>query len=107
MPRMTIAAALSRKLYETLGPEAAEAMVDWMQRSDAGRVELRELHELTTQRFEARLDARFAALDARTVALDGKIDRRLTELDRKNNTTRAELKAALTTRTGQLILPSC
>src|SRR5258708_32520123 len=99
MPRMTIAAALSRKLYETLGREAAEAMVDWMQRADAGRVELRELHELSTQRFEARLDARFAELDAkidsRYAALDAKIDSRYAALEAKIDTRYAALDAKI------------
>jgi hypothetical protein len=50
---MTIAAALSRKLYETFGDEAARAMVDWMQRVGAQRAELRELKDLSFARIDA------------------------------------------------------
>lgn len=55
---MTIAAKLSRKLYETFGDEAAETMIDWMQDVDARRAELRELHDMTFDRFDARLEQR-------------------------------------------------
>lgn len=47
---MPIAARLSRKLHEVFGQEAAEAMVDWMQRVDASRGELRELNDYSFAR---------------------------------------------------------
>ena len=52
---MPIAAKLSRRLYETFGDEAAEAMVDWMVQVEAQRAELRELNDANF----ARIDARF------------------------------------------------
>ncbi|HTR78900.1 MAG TPA: hypothetical protein VMH39_12345 [Gemmatimonadaceae bacterium] len=52
---MTIAAKLSRTLYETFGEESAEAMIDWMQTIDTHRSELRELNDLAFSRFDARL----------------------------------------------------
>lgn len=52
---MPITAKLSHKLYETFGDEAAGEMIDWMQRVDVQRAELRELNELTVSRLEARL----------------------------------------------------
>ena len=52
---MPITAKLSRKLYDTFGDEAAGEMIDWMQRVDAQRAELRELNELSVSRLEARL----------------------------------------------------
>ncbi|HUX33444.1 MAG TPA: hypothetical protein VMV51_06185 [Gemmatimonadaceae bacterium] len=58
---MPVAAKLSRKLYETFGDEAAEAMVDWMQSVDRNRAELRETNDLAF----ARLDARFGEFEAR------------------------------------------
>jgi hypothetical protein len=51
---MPIAARLSRTLYDTLGHEAAEVMVDWMQQVDTHRSELRELHDLSFARIDAR-----------------------------------------------------
>ncbi len=53
---MAITARLSHKLHQTLGDDAAEDLVTWMQQVDAQRVELRELNELNF----ARVDARFA-----------------------------------------------
>lgn len=57
---MAIAAKRSRRFYETLGDEAAENMIDWMQGVDAHRTELRELHDLSFDRFDARLGERLA-----------------------------------------------
>src|SRR6266508_5947922 len=56
VPSMAITARLSHKLHQTLGDDAAEDLVTWMQQVDAQRVELRELNELNF----ARVDARFA-----------------------------------------------
>ncbi len=53
---MAITARLSHKLQQTLGDEAAEDLVNWMQQVDAQRAELRELNELNF----SRIDARFA-----------------------------------------------
>jgi hypothetical protein len=53
---MAITARLSHKLHQTLGDEAAEDLVNWMQQVDAQRAELRELNELNF----SRVDARFA-----------------------------------------------
>jgi hypothetical protein len=59
---MPITARLSHKLHQTLGDEAAEDLVNWMQHVDAQRVELRELNELNFSRVDARLgEARHAA----------------------------------------------
>lgn len=53
---MPITTRLSRRLRQTLGEEAAEDLVNWMQQADENRAELRELHEL----YVSRMDARFA-----------------------------------------------
>lgn len=52
---MPITTRLSRKLHQTLGQEAAEDLVAWMQQLDTQRADLRELNELNFSRFEARL----------------------------------------------------
>jgi hypothetical protein len=99
---MPIAAKLSRTLYDTLGDEAAEAMVDWMHRGDTQRSELRELNDLSFARIDARfgearaeserrfaearadLDLRFARVDTRFATLEKTlvehIERRFSDL---------------------------
>jgi hypothetical protein len=59
---VAITARLSRKLHQTLGDEAGEDLVTWMQQVEAQRVELRELNELNFARFDARLSASVAEL---------------------------------------------
>ena len=54
---MAITGRLSRKLHQTLGRDAAEDLVNWMQQMDAQRAELRELNELNFSRVDARLVA--------------------------------------------------
>src|SRR6266545_549453 len=55
VPSMAITARLSHTLHQTLGDEAAEDLVNWMQQVDAQRAELRELNELNFSRVDARL----------------------------------------------------
>jgi|ERR1017187_179655 hypothetical protein len=118
---MTIAAILSRKLYETLGDEAAEAMVDWMQGVNTQRTELRELNDLSFARIDARfaeadakLDVRFAEVNARFAEVSAKIDARFAEitakvdlrtaaLDGRIDTVKAELGEKIATRYGDLL----
>ena len=52
---MPITTRLSRKLHQTLGQEAAEDLVTWLQQVDTQRADLRELNDLNFSRFEARL----------------------------------------------------
>jgi uncharacterized coiled-coil DUF342 family protein len=51
---MAITARLSHKLHQTLGDDAAEDLMNWMQQVDAQRAELRELNELNFSRLETR-----------------------------------------------------
>src|ERR1043166_5692755 len=117
MSPMAIGSRLSRKIHEVLGTEAAEAMVDWMQRVDAGRSELRELNDLSFARFDARLaeriaevnarmdigfanvDAKLANLEARTDAkfssLETKIDAKIANLESRMDATLARHRADL------------
>lgn len=57
---MPITTRLSRRLHQTLGQEAAEDMVAWMQQLDTQRADLRELNELNFSRFDAKLEQRIA-----------------------------------------------
>src|ERR1019366_8913254 len=91
VPPVTIAATLARKLQETLGEEAADAMDDWMHRVAPGRSELRELNEWNFERFEAKLDARAGELH-------GRIDTAVAELNGRVETCRVELSGKMDTR---------
>jgi hypothetical protein len=62
---MPITAVLSRTLHEALGDEAAADLVDWMQRVDTQRAELREINELNFARIESRFTEMQQVTDAR------------------------------------------
>jgi len=58
---MPVTAKLSRKFYERLGEDVANELVDWFNAVDATyRNDLREINELNFQRFDARVEQRFA-----------------------------------------------
>ncbi len=107
---MPIGAILSRKLYETFGDEAANEMIDWMQRVDAHRAELRELNELTVSRFDARLGQFKAELESRIEALSGelraglaKTDAQVADLRRDMETGFARLETRIEQRTADIM----
>ncbi|HEV8304897.1 MAG TPA: hypothetical protein VGQ25_08060 [Gemmatimonadales bacterium] len=82
---MAITARLSRKLHQTLGDEAAEDLVNWMQNVETQRAELRELNELNYSRFElnfSRIDERLAGLatQADLAHLEARLERRIGDL---------------------------
>jgi hypothetical protein len=77
---MAIAAKLSRKLYATLGSEAAEAMVDWMQQVETQRSELRELSDVSFARIDARFGETLAQIDLRFAEARAHTDLRFAEL---------------------------
>ncbi len=71
---MPVTAKLSRKLYDKLGEDVANELVDWFNAVDATyRADLRELNELNFSRFDAKLEQRLAQADA-------KWERRIAEL---------------------------
>jgi len=62
---MPVTARLSQKFYERLGEDIAQELVDWFNAVDATyRTDLRELNELNFQRFDAKVEQRFAQADA-------------------------------------------
>jgi hypothetical protein len=77
---MAVSARLSRTLHQALGDEGAEDMVNWMQQVDENRKVLRELNDLNYERFENRLDARFAAIESKFDAKFTAFEARLTQL---------------------------
>jgi chromosome segregation ATPase len=75
---MSITGRLTRKLYETLGEDAANEMVDWMHRVDSQRAELRDLNELNFSRTEARfaeMNGRLEEIEARLEKVEARLDR--------------------------------
>ncbi len=62
---MPVTAKLSLKLYEKLGEDVANELVEWFNQVDATyRNDLRELNELNFVRFDAKLEQRVAELKA-------------------------------------------
>mgnify|MGYP001607369480 CR=1 FL=1 len=107
---MPITAKLSRKLYETFGDEAAGEMIDWMQRVDAQRAELREINELMFARFASLLGERTAELEARAESRFGELqaglartDGNLTDLRRDMETGFARLETRIEQRTADIM----
>lgn len=77
---MPVPTKLSHRLRDVLGDEAGIEMVDWMQRVDAQRAELRDLNELNF----ARIDARFREFGARLEQIETRfeqIDMRFDQVD--------------------------
>ena len=60
---MPVTARLSKRLYDVLGEDVANELVDWFNTVDLTyRADLRELNELYYARFEAKLEQRLAEL---------------------------------------------
>jgi hypothetical protein len=63
---LPVTARLSRKFYERFGDDIAGEFVDWFNAVDSTyQQQLRELNDLNWQRFEAKMDARFAQSETR------------------------------------------
>jgi hypothetical protein len=85
---MPVTVRLSKHLYDTLGEQVADELVNWFNQVDATyRSDLREFNETNFSRFDAKLEQRLtefaAGLGARIGDLDGKIDRVYSELNAK------------------------
>jgi hypothetical protein len=86
---MPITAKLSRKVYERLGDDVVNAIVDWFNQVDATyRADLREMNDLNFARFDAKMGERFAEQDVkierRFAEFEVKIDRRFAEFEAKS-----------------------
>ena len=63
---MPVTAKLSKKLYDTLGEDLANELVEWFNQVDSSyQINLREVNDLNFQRFDAKLEQRLAQFDAR------------------------------------------
>jgi hypothetical protein len=107
---MTIAAKLSRKLYETFGHKAAEDMVDWMRQVENQRAELRELNDLSSARidsrfgeFSAEVRAGFARVDEAMGTGFARIDARFAEFRAETHVGLAQLETKLERRFSDLM----
>ena len=78
---VAISGRLTHKVYETLGQEAGEDLVNWMHGIDAQRWEFRELHETSTARFEARLGEAVAQLRSEMVTMKTELQVGLSKLE--------------------------
>ena len=73
---MPISPTLLHKLQETLGRDATEDLVTWMEQADAHRGDIAELRHEMEIGF-AKIDARFAQFEARIETL---IEKRTSDL---------------------------
>ncbi len=81
---MPFTAKFSERFYEKLGHDVVDELVDWVNRVDLTyRSELRDQNEINFQRFDARLDRRFAELETKWEIRFGEIEQRLSGLDAK------------------------
>ena len=93
---MPFTAKFSERFYEKLGHDVVNELVDWVNRVDLTyRTELREQNEINFQRFDARLDQRFAEAegkwDVRFAELETKLEARFGALDTRIESVRADL----------------
>ncbi len=76
---MPVTAKLSRKLYDKLGDDVANELVEWFNQVDATyRMDLRELNELNFARFDAKLEQRLAELKSEIADRLAGLESRLT-----------------------------
>jgi hypothetical protein len=86
---MPVTTTLLLKLRETLGDEAANDLVSWVDEATARELgHIRELAELHYSRFDARLEQRLANLGA---DVDGRIEALRTDLYGRIEALRADL----------------
>ncbi|HVX41852.1 MAG TPA: hypothetical protein VHB25_19990 [Gemmatimonadaceae bacterium] len=83
---MPVTAKLSRRVYEQLGDDVVNAIVDWFNQVDATyRGDLREMNDLNFARFDAKLGERLAEFEAkverRLAEFEAKIERRLADFE--------------------------
>lgn len=100
---MPVTAKLSRNVYERLGDDVVNALVDWFNQVDATyRSDLREMNDLNFARFDAKMGERLAEFEARIerrfAALETKFERRFAEIETKFEHRFAEIETRLTHR---------
>ena len=92
---MPVTARLSQLLYERLGDQVVNELVDWFNSVDATyRSDLRELNELNFARFDAKLEQRTAELASR-------FDTKLEQLGSRIDQLELRFEAKLERRLGE------
>ena len=86
---MPVTPRLSRKLHQSLGEEAAEDLVNWMQQVDAQRAEVATRADVAELRLATRADLAelrqemrvgFAELRQEMAHLEARLERRIADL---------------------------
>ncbi len=93
---MPVTAKLSRVFYEKMGDQVANELVAWFNAvDDTYRQDLLDLNEVNFQRFDAKVEQRFAEaevkLEKRFAELEVKLEKRFAELEVKWERRFAEL----------------
>jgi hypothetical protein len=101
-----VTAKLSKALYDRLGEQIANELVEWFNQVDITyRNDLRDFNELNFQRFAARMDERLAASEAKgelgRAALESKLVQRLAAFESNMEQRIAGLEAAQERRLGE------
>ena len=90
---MPVAARPSRKVYEKLGDEVVNQIVDWFNQVDATyRGDLEQMNDLNFARFDAKLGERLAEFEAK---FDAKMERRLAEFEARFGRHFADLEVTI------------
>ncbi len=93
---MPVTAKLSRKFYEQLGDDIATELVDWFNAVDATyRADLERLNELNFQRFDAKVEKRFAEADAEFEKRLAQLEQQLAQVDAKLERYVAQLRGEI------------
>jgi len=97
---MPVTAKFSQAFYDRLGHDIVEELVEFLNRIDTeSHSALRELNELNYQRFDAKVEQRFAEadlkLERRFAEVGLKLERRFSEVDRKFEQRFAQVDAKL------------
>jgi len=104
---MPVTARLSRRFYERLGDDIANELVDWFNAVDAAyRADLERLNEINFQRFDAKVEQRFAQADTkfeqRIAQSEAKLEQRIAQSEAKFEQRIAQSEAKLEQRIGQV-----
>src|SRR5947209_4645440 len=79
---MPVTAKLSRRVYEQLGDDVANAIVEWFNAVDSTyKADLRELNEVNFARFDAKMGERFARFDERISRFEASVGERISRFE--------------------------
>jgi DNA anti-recombination protein RmuC len=83
---MPVTAKFSKQLYDRLGDEVANELVDFFKQADTTyQTELRTLNELNFARFDSKLEQRVTQLDAKIDRVAGRLDAKIDDVETRLN----------------------